>query len=156
MSKEAAMDFGLELGPSSSALPWRAEADNAHLFAIIAVDTGEFPDHAPKVFHLLLKLDGPGAHRCLTERPPAARVYVIYWPGVLEIPWPEGMTAQQAVAAWKIERLGFNDAYRPSPETEQDIRLALCEGRVRVFEREGEDPFYVTILAPRRQHDARP
>ena len=35
------------------------------------------------------------------ERIPAERCYVIYWAGVLEIPWPEGMTAEQAVAAWK-------------------------------------------------------
>ena len=77
---------------------WRADADTAALFAIIGVDTGGFPDASPMVFDMLLRVD---AETVITERPTAKRVYVIYWPGVLEIPWPEGMTAQEAVLAWR-------------------------------------------------------
>ena len=133
-----------------SIVPWRADVDKADLFAIIAIDTGDVPDDRSSAFDALLRVDGCDRRRFFTERPAAKRVYVIYWPGVLEIPWPEGMTAQQVVRTWTTGRFGFDDAYRPSPETEQDIRLALLEGRVRVSERDGEDPFYVCILAPRR------
>lgn len=34
------------------------------------------------------------------RRPTGPNVYVLYWPGVVEIPWPEGVTVQEAVDRW--------------------------------------------------------
>lgn len=57
---------------------------------------------SPKRFHAhFCNQITEGARHLLDAPIPAARQYVIYWPGVLEIPWPDGMTAQQAVAVWK-------------------------------------------------------
>lgn len=49
--------------------------------------------------------DRPFTQKLLSTPMPADETYVIYWPGVLEIPWPAGMTAHEAVAAWKIEKV---------------------------------------------------
>ena len=115
MSDSAAMSYGVDLQSPSVEMPWHAGVSDAAPFAILCIN----PDHCPagltRIFTMLFLLDGSYASRVLTERPPAKSVYVIYWPGVLEIPWPEGMTAQDAVAAWRGARSDVDEIARVGP-----------------------------------------
>lgn len=94
---------GIDWHDPTEALSWRRDAATADLFAILLLDTGHGPaeDRGHMVADMMLEIRGMLGPRVLTERPSAKTCYVIYWPGVLEIPWPEGLTAQQAIADWK-------------------------------------------------------
>ena len=70
--------------------------------AAVWLQFNEMDEDVPTAAHFCNQLVTEHAQRHVLDAPiPAARQYVIYWPGVLEIPWPEGMIAQEAVAAWK-------------------------------------------------------
>ena len=85
-------------------LSWRKLADGSdpELAALLIITLGDdAPRDGPICADMMFNVTGTLSRRILSERPSATAVYVIYWPGMLEIPWPEGMTAQQAVADWK-------------------------------------------------------
>lgn len=95
------------LSASMPDLSWRDRIDavRAAVFAVLRVDVDTDTDtdterQGPFCGDMWVSITGTAAATLLTRRPNAERVYVIYWPGMLEIPWPEGMTAVQAVEAW--------------------------------------------------------
>ena len=82
----------------------------------------------------------------LTERPAAKRVYVIYWPGVLEIPWPEGMTALDAVAAWKGQRDDVVEVTRVGAISKDLLAGQIAAGRVLIEYRDADDaPIFARV-----------
>ena len=97
-----------DLALLSASMPnpsWRDRIDAvcAAAFAVLRVDVEtdtETERQGPFCADMWVSIAGTAAETLLTRRPNAEQVYVIYWPGMLEIPWPEGMTAVQAVEAW--------------------------------------------------------
>lgn len=102
-------------------------------------------DAGPIAAHFCNQI-GPTSDHLLQRPIPATSQYVIYWPGVLEIPWPQGVTAPEAVRLWKDHAIGLGEAFVPDPSTADEIRRALDEGRVRVEMRDKGEAFGCFVL----------